>query len=211
WVAEDALEAGPDGFELRDESEQEVPAQMHDLWMKRLESVLRSLPEDESRGNFRSLELAAALGRQVDRTEWRAACREAGLEPADGLVEELVERGLVEFESEMWAFEQSMLVETLERYARAAGRWQDHHRACARMLAGDAVPRTGDTARREAYHRIEGGEPRAALGPLLEAAEWAGERGAYRREARDLEYRAEVMDEIGLPDEIRERVENRAR
>jgi len=211
WVAEEALRVGSEGYRLRAEVEQDVPAQMHDLWMHRIESAIDALPEGDSRDSFRALELAAALGRQIDRAEWRAACQEADYAPADGLVEQLGERGLVEFESELWAFAHSMLVETLERFARAGGRWQDHHLACARMLAGDAVRRTGNRARREAHHRIGADEPTAALGPLLEAAEWAGERGAYRREARDLERRAELMDEIGLPDEIRERVENRAR
>ena len=75
---------------MTDDRAVEIPRNLGELWHARLERVLRTRPTDDSI----ALELAAALGQEVDGEEWRDACEAEGIGATDGLVEQLVARRL---------------------------------------------------------------------------------------------------------------------
>ena len=123
-------------------------------------------------------ELAAALGKEVDEAEWSLACKKGGWQIPGGLTREMVKRRLAEHCEGGFAFTHGMLRESLERSARAGGRWHDHHRGCAAMIR-QRYPEDATKAERCAYHLLEATELQAALEPLLEAAEYRYQLGDF--------------------------------
>lgn len=213
WVDRDLLRSGGGGYELRSD-ERDAPARMmfpddlDALWHQRLESAFESLDGVEIEECFRAVELAAVLGRRIDREEWNAACAVAGISGCDGMENALLERGLAESADDGWYFVHAKLVSALRERSRDEGRWADHHRRCAQALAR-VLPRRRDALLRRAEHLLEAGDREAALDPLYDAAVNCGATGRYREDNRLLEERAELMDELGIADDDRRRVQNR--
>lgn len=162
WVQRGALVPGETGFTLREGEREVLPDGLHDIWAGRLERLLSG----RSQGTRTALELAAALGQEVDRSEWSEACRVIGEEPPTELVPLLASHRLAHTGETAWWFVHGMLRESLERVAREQGRWASVNQACAEMLEGHrdeaAVP--GRLGR----HWCEAGQPRKALEPLLQ-------------------------------------------
>ncbi|MCA9572968.1 MAG: ATP-binding protein, partial [Myxococcales bacterium] len=86
WVEQDLLVPGPLGFQFRQGASLDVAWDPAALWGRRVERVLRQLPEEQGH----VLEVAAVLGRGVDRQIWEAACAELGLAPVQALVDGLL-------------------------------------------------------------------------------------------------------------------------
>lgn len=202
WVQRGVLEAGEEGYRLRDRADLEVPADIHRLWLNRLEQLVDDLSAPRDDQIWRSLELAAALGRDVDDAEWSATLETANLPRPPSLVERLVERGLAERTDHGWSFAHGLLVDSLRRRARDAGRWRDHHRTCAETLEARADRKDVGPLERFATHRIRAGEPRRALDPLLEAIELRRDRGEIEERNRLLRRRGRLLDELDVsPDD----------
>ncbi|HJL36057.1 MAG TPA: protein kinase, partial [Polyangiaceae bacterium LLY-WYZ-15_(1-7)] len=141
WIARGCLALGRRGFELTEAGAAEsLPRDLGEMWEARVRHALDSaVPEERW-----ALELAATLGHEVDRREWRRACAEAGVAPASRRVADWFERRLIVpaeggFE-EGWSFVHGMLREALLAGARRAGRLASHHAACAAALGEAAAP-----------------------------------------------------------------------
>jgi serine/threonine protein kinase/tetratricopeptide (TPR) repeat protein len=175
WVQNGTLEVGERGFRLKAGARAELPDDLHAVWSAHVGRVLGEFPSVAQQ----YLELAAVLGHEVVRDEWRRACDDPqGLFgdrfPGDeGLRAQLVERllahRLVVGSRSRWAFVHGMLRESLLRTARQAGRWRQHHEACAATFAERSEdPRY---AERLGRHLLDAEQTEQALLPLLRGVE----------------------------------------
>ena len=209
WTARDRLTATERGFRPPPEATDELPDDIHRLWLDRLGRIVDAFPASRAEDVRTSLQLAAALGREVDTDEWRALCQPPGtadLQPR--LTDLLVEHGLAEPTDIGWAFVHGLLVESLERQAREQERWADHHRRCARMLARTADDNPQRTAVRRANHWERAGDTTRALDPLMEAIDRLAKIGSPERRLELLERREALLDDLGLPDDAPRRLAN---
>ncbi len=179
WVAGGLLCVGPGGFELRQEVE--LPSSLERLWRQRLERLVGE--RDDWR---RPLEIAAVLGLEVQRSEWRRACQQAEVpQPAD-LVPTLIRQGLARTAPRRWSFVHSKLRDALRDVAREAGRLTDLEGLC-----GDLV----DDPARAGRHLLAAGRVDEALGPLLQGARAHTHAGEYRAAIRLLDEHDAVLVE----------------
>lgn len=207
WIERDLVELGPEGFELNEDG-YAVPEDIHQLWVERLDRLVRSRSDDEPETVWRALEVAAVLGREIDEREWREVRAEAGLEIAVDLGPALVERGLAQEKPDGWRFSHRMLVRSLRRRARDAGRYRDHHTMCARMLESLGEPPPGETAGRRARHWLEAGALDSAYEALSTAADWHRERGEFDQWERVLDRQREVLEEMDIDPRSRRLLSN---
>lgn len=178
WLAIDALEQGPQGFRLAAGAHAEAPADLEAVWAARLDEVLH---DHAARA---ALEVAAALGVQVDGREWAAACAAAGLAVPTTVVERMLDARLLSATASGWRFAHALLREALTRTARAAGRARAHAQACAAALS--------DPARR-AEHLLAAGRLDAALDALTEAGAEALRRTDIAVARRALRRQVEIL------------------
>lgn len=207
WIERDLLNSEGDGrLELRDGADTELPEAIDDLWRRRLGWLLGTLPDGQPgrrESARRALELAAVLGRRVDREEWRAACRFADLRAPSGLEEALYKSGMATDEPDGFHFAHSLLVETLVQSAGEHGRLRAHHLHCARMLRQryGIGPRAPAAAERLADHLELADRPRQALEPLSAAIDRAFQLQEHREIERLQRRRGELLDRLELPDD----------
>ncbi len=175
WVRRGVLEVGAEGFVLSAGERATVPDDIHDLWRTR---VLRAVEGLGAEAEV-TLEIAAALGVDVEPVEWSRVCARAGLAVAPGLVERLVENRLAVVTDGGWRFVHGMLRESLDRMAAEAGRLASHHRACARVLEEGAWGEDLSLAERFGRHLLAAGEYREAIDPLLLGARGRQSSSAY--------------------------------
>lgn len=195
WIDRGVLEMGADGFEIAEEGDFSLPDDIYSLWMERLDRFIEDSPARDAAA-LEALELAAVLGPEVDRDLWTALFEERlDVEP-DQLVSDLSERGLAERTSVGWAFAHGLLVDSIQRRARDAGRLRGHHRRIARHLEEQLPGDESGLPRRVAEHWIAAGRPERALAPLREAAELSTEYGEVEEYRRVLARRRELLDEI---------------
>jgi len=198
WIARGLLARGERGFALRDGAVATVPDDMHALWQERLARLLaRRYPQqvDEAR---RALELAAALGQNIDPRAWSRACALAGVTAPAGLVALLTGEHLAVASRTGWAWVHGMLRESLEHMAEEAGRKSDHHRICAEVLRELYGEHAQGHAEEVARHLIAAGDLAAAMEPLLDATYQMQLSGQYERAERVLEEHAALADRLGL-------------
>lgn len=166
WVQRGVLTLGDSGFSLAEGESTALPDGMHEVWAKRLELIL----DGHDRQQQLALEIAAALGRDVDWIEWEAACRKAGVEPSPALIDDLTTRRLAQRSELGFSFPHNMLRETIERIAREKKRFASHHQLCAEMLYERYGTLTRGMAERIGRHYLAGGSYKDALSPLLRGA-----------------------------------------
>ncbi|NCG22412.1 MAG: AAA family ATPase [Rhodobacterales bacterium] len=130
WVSRGVLVPGRDGFQLRAGERAVLPDNLHQVWSERVERLLAERPLSHRH----ALEIAAALGQEVDATEWGLVCANVKITVPVDLVEKLIEARLAAPAQHGWAFSHGMLRESLQRIAREAGRWTGHNEACAIAL-----------------------------------------------------------------------------
>jgi len=163
WVQRGILEVGDEGFCLRQGVRVDLPDSVHEVWASRLDRLLEHrLPADGY-----ALEVAAALGQQINTAEWEVACGIAGCEPSPRLVERLIKHRLARGEQpgQQWAFVHGMLRESLELRALDGGRHQVTHRACAAALTELAA--NGVAHARIGHHLNAAGDYSEAADALL--------------------------------------------
>ncbi len=171
WLDAGLLIPGEGGLRLRSGVEVALPPDLHRAWLDRLGPWLAGRPAADGL----ALELAAVLGLDVGRDEWRTACRLAGVSPSSGLWEGLLRLALVRaLGPGQWAFVHGMLRETLIQRARDGGRLARWHRAASRVLSESSTP---EDLERLGRHLRRAGEPQEARNPLLAAGELRLARG----------------------------------
>ncbi len=204
WVTRGLLVPGRRGFRLKDGVTVDIPDDLHAVWRSRVERVL----DGEGEADEQALELAATLGDKVDTVEWRAVCARTGARPdTRRLLARLLLLRLARLDSdgEGWSFTHPMLRESLVRRAREAGRSAAWHRACATMLELRNPNRTG-VADRIAWHLLEAGDDRDALGYLLAAAQDGVNKGDLEPAERLLDEWDATLDRLDVSREDRSRM-----
>lgn len=207
WIQRGLIEIGSDGFRVPEGAEVEVPDDIHELWMGRIDRLLEGFPPEERPTILEGLELAAALGREVATGEWRAALKRAELPVPRELVDRLVERGLADTTADGWSFAHGLLVDSLARRARRAGRWRAHHRNCAEMLRDTHSDRPETTAARRAEHWREAGEFERVLEPLEEEFHRLRQVGDLNERRAVLTRREQLVETLELPESDPRRLE----
>jgi len=199
WIARGLLTHGSGGFALPPDASLDLPDDMHALWQQRLARLLaQHYAGEEAEAARQALELAAALGLEVDPQAWARGCVLEGLRPPTGLVELLVAQRLAVPTRGGWAFVHGMLRESLEDLAAEAGRRALHHRSCVEILRALHGGRAQGHAEEVARHLIAAGAWTEALDPLLDATYQMQLSGQYERAERVLAEHATIADRVGL-------------
>jgi len=198
WVSRGLLEAGESGFRLRENARVEIPEDLHQAWRDRVEELVSGLAASEAR----ALEIAAALGMDIDPGEWQDACALAHVGPSAALIDTLQRRRLIHrhVDGRGWAFVHPMLRETLLRRSRQARRHQRIHVACAQMLDKRDEEGRG-RHERMGRHLLLAGRPLAAVEHILRAAHERMEGGDFSTAERLLDVRDRTLRRLRLPTE----------
>lgn len=186
WVHRGALEPTPKGFTLQSGEALTLPDDLHAVWMRRVERVLRGLPDDAEV----FLEAAAILGLDVDEQEWCEVTdhpggqnnpkhlEHGGLAFFPGkarvrarLADRLLDYRLAEESDTGWSFAHGMIREAVLRWARESGREFGHHRAAAAMLGPRWKLGNRNVAERLGTHLEAAGRLEEALEPLMGGVE----------------------------------------
>ncbi len=170
WVERGVLDLSPQGFRLRSGAQAPLPESMRELLFRRIELLIGQSVDAPPNDALHALELAAALGQEVDSIEWTTLCHQHGIHGLDTLLEAMASNRLARIDRHGWTFAHGALRESLEFIAQQAGRWTAHQYACAEMLRARYGPKTTSTAYRLARHLLEAGRLDEALEPLLRAA-----------------------------------------
>lgn len=196
WVSRGVLRVGKRGFLLKAGEKAVIPDKIHELWATRV-SRLVELHGPEVRG---ALEVAALLGNDVDASEWRMACAEAGAAIPPSLAADLVQVRLVEATSTGFAFVHGMARESVERdLGVGAGRERAAavHSAIVAMLRRRHGQHTRGVAERMGKHLVLAGRREEAIGPLLLAATERHEQGVSEEALLLLDNREKLLDKLG--------------
>lgn len=187
WISRGVLRVGRTGFVLASGEKAAVPSTIYAMWQARLSRVLANQPEETER----ALQVAAALGLEVDRSEWQSACRALGIEFSMGVVEALLADHLAEPRDNGWAFSHGMLRESIQQDAVEAGFWTRVNRACAEMLR--ETPEILGRMERIGQHLVEAQELEQSLEPLMLGAQERLDTSDYRKASELLDRREEIM------------------
>ncbi|TXD36098.1 protein kinase [Lujinxingia vulgaris] len=171
WVARDILTPSPEGFHLRPGEQAPLPDSIDALLRDRVSLLIASLGSTREKDALFALEIAAALGQDIDPDEWRAACFNAGVTIPPELLEHLTLARLAEADPNRWRFLHGALRESLQRLAHEHDRWSTHNLHCARALQAIFPDSTPELDARIGRHLLAAGLHTAALEPLLRAAE----------------------------------------
>lgn len=197
WVARGQLVPSPSGFVLAPGADAELPDDVHELFVKRLQRVLGDDPRA-----IEALELAAVLGRRAEEAEWRAACWHGGAVIRPDHVRRLVGAGLLAHEAEgegqAWTFEHTMLRESLERGAREGARVARWHRACAEAISELYAPEVPGSRERIARHLFAAGDHSEAIPALVDAIHEARTYAEYPAGLRLLDVLDTALDEAAV-------------
>ena len=198
WVRRGILEVSDAGFQLKEGEKAVFPDSLHEVWAARIDRLVDDGKQNTSLGSETlniALELAATLGQSVNLLEWVRACRDAAIDVDERLVDLLVTSRLASRQNGEWIFAHGMIRESLERRAEDAGRLQDHHRRCARILEPLSGARM---AERLSRHHIAAGDSEEAVPTLLQASEARAVQGDCDLALEMLSERESILEEIGL-------------
>jgi tetratricopeptide (TPR) repeat protein len=167
WVQRGLLEPTPLGFRLQDGVQPTLPESISSLWERRIAASVRGGGE-----RWRSLlELAAALGQQVELPEWQAAAAQVGLTVPEALVTRVLQQRLMRLEPGSplrLSFAHGLLRESLLHAAATGGRTGRWHRAAAGMVRARGG---ADADERAGRHLLVAGDVDAAAPALLAAVQ----------------------------------------
>lgn len=197
WIHGNRLTTGEGGFSLKTGEKKKLPGDILEMWLTRIQQVLKGQPKEAGA----ALELAAALGQDVDQVEWETACRAAGIPVPPTLVDVLVSSGLVRRVLNEWYFVHAMLTTGLKHIAEKGGRWSSHHLACAEMLEQRYTVKHRGIAARLGRHYAAAGEPERAIPLLAIAVTEHKDDCDYATALSLLAERDELLDQEGIGDD----------
>ncbi|MBM65637.1 MAG: hypothetical protein CMH55_05310 [Myxococcales bacterium] len=152
------------------EAKTKLPKHLHELWQARVDRALNLLADAGTDGNARQcFELAALLGRQVHREEWEDACRRAGLDTSQDLMNALLAMGLGVGTEEGFQFEHALVTESIIQSCEEQGRRERLAEHSLAVLQEAAARGRGDV--RLVRHLERTGRSGEALAPLARAAD----------------------------------------
>ncbi len=166
WVQRELLISSTAGLELLEDVTAPLASDLAATFGRQIDGVLDGLSADA----VAALECAAVLGREVDASEWRAACAQEAIAIPPELEDRLLVNGIVQPAGDGWRFANGLARETLLARAEDSGTIASHHRACAAALLG--LPNAQDQWRR-GRHLVEAGEHSSAEPVLRDAADRA--------------------------------------
>lgn len=186
WVRSGLLVAGEGGYRLRPGAA--LPADLHDVWIRRVERALHGCGELERKALF----VAAVMGLRVERERWSRAADGAGWWVSPRLVGRLLESGLMEADrsGQVLSWVHALLRDSLVRQARLEEQLDACHRACLPVSEAVELGR----------HLLALGRPEEALTPLLEGAWELVVHSEYLRAEQALALREHAVGELGLQD-----------
>ena len=199
WVRRAVLRSGPTGFRL--DVAEEIPADIHALWNRRVDRVLEQTAN--ARAARVAIEVGAALGTVVSDDEWRTCCEKLGVGIDDGLVDCLVDGGLVDRTPSGWSFAHQLLRQSISAGAAAGGRDNEQHRVVADLWEFDDSP---DSQLRRALHFLAVDDWVAAAQPLLRSMEQMIVAGRTREATAVLATLDDVFEQIPADHQLRRRV-----
>jgi len=197
WVDHDLLTRDQQGFRLESDRTLPIPDNLGDFWSDRVGAFL----DDFDDRTAVALELASALGQEVDLRIWKSCCAEAGIDSPDAILEALYERALAHPTDTGWAFAHPMLREGLEQRARQQNHWSARNQTCAAVLERSFDGTNPRLSARLARHAVEADQPRMALDYLLASIAHATRTGAVDSFSRLLNRLEEVIDRVGLAED----------
>ncbi|MEE2786372.1 MAG: protein kinase [Myxococcota bacterium] len=151
------------GFAQKGSSARTMPLALENLWHRRLADAL-----DYDTDAIHAIEVAAVLGRSVSVDEWKDVCHRINLAVDPTVLSRLEEAELLRLNGGQgrFDFEHALLVDSVLRRARADGRLERWHGACAAYM--QAV--TPVDFMRLAHHQEEAGQRDGAYESYLDAA-----------------------------------------
>ncbi len=152
------------------------------------------------------LELAAALGGNIDIAEWRLVCARVGIPDPGPVLEKLLASRMASAGPDSWSFAHRMLRDAIVSTSRAQGRWVAHNRVCADMLEElRPVPFWGDPER-IGKHQFAADRFDKALRPLLTAAKERRRTEDYAVALELISLHSRALDALGAPPDDARRV-----
>lgn len=194
-VSRGKLQFGPRGFILKDQEKLEIPDDIHALWRSRVFRLVAARPAND----LVALEIAAALGNDIEREEWNLACTLAQITPPHDLIGALQAEGLAEHRDEGWAFSHGLLRESIQRDAEIEGRWEAVNAAAVEMLFRRYPRREFPFHDRIAEHLQRASEIDASLIHRIEAAHTRAERCEFDEAKRHLKTFWAESRNLGMP------------
>jgi serine/threonine protein kinase/tetratricopeptide (TPR) repeat protein len=200
FVQRGVLDVGQTGFVLKPGERAALPDDIHEVWTLRIERTIAELGAPVA-DSLAALELAAVLGRDVDRGEHEAAAKLEGLLLSPRLIDVLIQSRLAQNVEGGFSFSHGMLRESLERSAREAGRFERHHLASAEMLEQRYGAEAPGISERLGVHRLAAGDLSRALEPLLRGAEERLKSSEYREAIELLTERDRALTRLVVGEE----------
>ncbi|QDG52315.1 tetratricopeptide repeat protein [Persicimonas caeni] len=199
WIEQGVLESGERGFVLREGVEPTIPDHLHQVWVKRFEALL-----DEHSDYARdALELAAALGQDVQFAEWEGVCDLAGVRLDENLAADLAERRFIRYTEAGFTFAHAIMRESIERLARNHGTWVARRRHCATLVETLYDISMPHHAERFGRYAMSAHEFSRAFEPLVEGARGRRRRGEYRAAQRLLSSSLRCLEQMDAPENDR--------
>ncbi len=195
WVQRGILELGAEGFQLAEGESGAIPEDIRAVWTERVQRLIAAFPPELHDSVRHVLQIAAALGQEVDDVEWEVAATKAGLRVPQTLMARLIERGLADRESDSWRFHHGLLREAMLADVEREGREAQVHGACVSMLQERYGERV-DIVERIATHRMLGGQLADALEPLATAALMRTNSGDFDQARRWLKEHEATLEKL---------------
>lgn len=192
WVRQGALREGTDGYVLA--RAVPLPDGLHEHWNQRIERALRGLPSSDAA----ALELLGLGQGAGEETIWLDACESARAVPSGELVPRLLRLNLLRSMASGRRLAHPLLVESLERRAREAGRLQDLHSAWVTAHQRSKLP-AAPRLLSWGEHLIDAGLPVDAMSMLGPIADDLVEYADSAKTARFLDLLHRALVESGLP------------
>lgn len=210
WVKRGVLEVESGRFVVRRGERIELPTDTSELWRNRFDFLIAELTSPTEDGGDpiseenarKALELAAALGINVDHDEWAAACRMGRLteDEVDAVFDALVRQRLASRTESGFNFVNVQLVKMLRDHAREENRWVTHNMLCSRMLTTRYGGDHPGLAQRVGRHFVEAKAHQLAVTCLEEAYQRA-HGAAEQREINEInDLLTRCYESMGIPE-----------
>ncbi len=200
WVSEDTLIESNEGYILDEGAP--FPDNLDDLMELRVYQVVTSW--HQRRQAQKALEIAAAMGIDIDRQEWTQVCRAAGVTVDEALVDHFMIHGLAVPHPGGWRFRLPLYRDILEIISRRDERWPTLHGLIADTIDSSAQNGTC-LAERRARHLIAADRPHEALPLLWRAVDDRMKKSAYIQARALLTLIGQTFDSLGVAHDDRRR------